>query len=103
LAGPRAAWASRSPQALEEWRTPIPNPEAAAPPTALIDKLKDIYGENYHADIDARTTRRNRRDGENLKNGVPMGTPVFDGAREADVTAMLDQGRSRYLGSGHAV
>ena len=25
-----------------------------------------------------------------LKNGVPMGTPVFDGAREADVTAMLE-------------
>src|SRR3546814_19265187 len=25
----------------------------------------------------------------NLVGGVPMGTPVFDGAREADVTAML--------------
>src|SRR3546814_18516619 len=25
----------------------------------------------------------------NLVGGVPMGTPVFDGAREADVSAML--------------
>src|SRR3546814_834993 len=27
----------------------------------------------------------------NLANGVPMGTPVFDGARESDVTAMLEK------------
>ena len=27
----------------------------------------------------------------NLTNGVPMGTPVFDGAREEDVVEMLRQ------------
>ena len=27
----------------------------------------------------------------NLVGGIPMGTPVFDGAREADVSAMLDK------------
>jgi DNA-directed RNA polymerase subunit beta len=27
----------------------------------------------------------------NLVGGVPMGTPVFDGAREADVSVMLDK------------
>ncbi|MBP7136756.1 MAG: DNA-directed RNA polymerase subunit beta [Sphingomonadaceae bacterium] len=75
--------------ALEEWRIANPNPEAAAPPTALIDRLKDIYGENYHADIDSRTTGEIVEMAGLLKNGVPMGTPVFDGAKEADVTAML--------------
>ncbi len=75
--------------ALEEWRHANPNPEAAAPPTALIDRLKDIYGENYHDDIDSRTVDEVVELAGNLKNGVPMGTPVFDGAREADVSAML--------------
>ena len=28
---------------------------------------------------------------ENLTGGVPMGTPVFDGAREPDVSAMLEK------------
>ncbi|MDE2437131.1 MAG: DNA-directed RNA polymerase subunit beta, partial [Sphingomonadales bacterium] len=77
--------------ALEQWRHDNPNPEVAAPPTALIDKLKDIYGENYDAQIDARTTDQIVDMAELLKNGVPMGTPVFDGAREADVSAMLEK------------
>jgi DNA-directed RNA polymerase subunit beta len=76
-------------KALEEWREANPNPEAAAPPTALIDQLKDIYGENYHEEIDSRSVPDIVELAENLKNGVPMGTPVFDGAREPDVSAML--------------
>ncbi len=76
--------------ALEEWRAANPNPEAAAPPTALIGKLKEIYGDNYHAQIDARSTAEIVDMSELLRNGVPMGTPVFDGAKEADVTAMLE-------------
>ena len=27
---------------------------------------------------------------ENLSNGVPISTPVFDGAKEQDVTKMID-------------
>jgi DNA-directed RNA polymerase subunit beta len=77
--------------ALEEWRHANPNPEVAAPPTALVDRLKDIYGENYHADIDSRSTGEIVEMAKLLKNGVPMGTPVFDGAREADVSAMLEK------------
>ncbi len=76
-------------KALEEWREANPNPETAAPPTALVDQLKDIYGENYHAEIDSRSVPDIVELAENLKNGVPMGTPVFDGAREPDVSAML--------------
>ncbi|MEY2943101.1 MAG: hypothetical protein RLY97_1115, partial [Pseudomonadota bacterium] len=75
--------------ALEEWRHANPDPVAAPPPTALIDRLKDIYGENYHDDIDSRSTDEIVEMAGLLKNGVPMGTPVFDGAREADVSAML--------------
>ena len=77
--------------ALEEWRQNNPDPKAARPPEALVDKLKDIYGENYYADIEARTTEEVVELAQNLKNGVPMGTPVFDGAREADVSAMLEK------------
>jgi len=87
-------WAARGlgemvTKALEEWREANPNPEAGPPPTALIDTLKDIYGPNYHAEIDSRSTADIVEMAGLLKNGVPMGTPVFDGAREADVSEML--------------
>jgi DNA-directed RNA polymerase subunit beta len=53
------------------------------------DKLKDIYGEQYAADLDSREDDEVMELASNLVGGVPMGTPVFDGAREADVSAML--------------
>lgn len=52
-------------------------------------KLKDIYGDNYTKDIDARSDDDVMELASNLVGGLPMGTPVFDGAREADVSAML--------------
>jgi DNA-directed RNA polymerase subunit beta len=54
-------------------------------------KLKDIYGENYDKDIDARDDDDVMELASNLVGGLPMGTPVFDGAREADVSAMLEK------------
>src|SRR5690606_30069094 len=77
--------------ALEEWRVANPDPSAAAAPSAVVEKLKDIYGEQYHADIDSRSTAEVVELAGNLVNGVPMGTPVFDGARESDVSAMLEK------------
>jgi DNA-directed RNA polymerase subunit beta len=56
---------------------------------AVRAKLKDIYGENYDAEIDARPDDDLMELAANVTGGVPMGTPVFDGAREADVSAML--------------
>ncbi|HZF95094.1 MAG TPA: DNA-directed RNA polymerase subunit beta [Allosphingosinicella sp.] len=56
---------------------------------AVRTKLKTIYGSNYDADIDARADGDLMELAGNLTFGVPMGTPVFDGAREADVSAML--------------
>ncbi|HYI41038.1 MAG TPA: DNA-directed RNA polymerase subunit beta, partial [Allosphingosinicella sp.] len=55
------------------------------------EKLKDIYGENYDAQIDALSEDDLHELASNLVGGVPMGTPVFDGAREADVSAMLEK------------
>ncbi|MDE8651070.1 DNA-directed RNA polymerase subunit beta [Novosphingobium album (ex Liu et al. 2023)] len=76
--------------ALEEWRQANPNPEAGAPPEAVRERLKTIYGPQYHTDIDARDTASIVELAGNLVNGVPMGTPVFDGAHESDVAEMLE-------------
>src|SRR5205085_12678628 len=61
----------------------------AADVKGVRSKLKDIYGKNYHAEIDARGEEDVLELASNLTNGVPMGTPVFDGAKEADVADML--------------
>ncbi len=87
--------------ALDEWRANNPDPEAAAPPEAVKDKLKEVYGDQYHADIDARSTAEIVELAGNLRMGVPMGTPVFDGARESDVTQQLE--KANLPGSGQVV
>ncbi|WP_341633011.1 DNA-directed RNA polymerase subunit beta [Sphingomonas agri] len=58
---------------------------------AIRAKLKDVYGDGYAKDIDARDDDALMDLAANLTAGVPMGTPVFDGAREPDVSAMLDK------------
>jgi len=56
----------------------------------LLDKLKDIYGEAIFAEQIAQMS-----DGQltelcdNLKKGIPIATPVFDGARADDIESML--------------
>jgi DNA-directed RNA polymerase subunit beta len=74
---------------LEEWREANPNAQAGAPPAAIRDRLADIYGDNYAEEIARRSDGDIIDLAEHLTFGVPMGTPVFDGAREADVSAML--------------
>ena len=75
--------------ALEEWREANPNASGGKPPEAVRERLKTVYGEKYHAEIDARSDEDIVEMAGLLKNGVPMATPVFDGAREADVSDML--------------
>ena len=58
-------------------------------PDAVKERLKTVYGEQYHDEIDSRSGDEIVELAQNLKGGVPMATPVFDGAREADVSAML--------------
>jgi len=74
---------------LDEWRASNPDAKAGKPPAALMDKLKTAYGESYFDGLDSRSTEEVIELAENVRYGVPMGTPVFDGAKEQDVTDML--------------
>ncbi|WOE75929.1 DNA-directed RNA polymerase subunit beta [Alterisphingorhabdus coralli] len=89
-------WAARGlgqqvTQALEDWRHANPDPEAASPPDAVKERLKIVYGDDYHDEIEKRSDAEIVELAGYLKNGVPMGTPVFDGAREGDVSTMLER------------
>jgi len=53
-------------------------------------KLKAIYGGQYDREIAGLSEERVMELASNLAGGVPMATPVFDGAREADVSHMLE-------------
>ncbi len=58
----------------------------------LRAKFKDVYGdEQYEEDVAELDDKQIIELAGNLTNGVPMGTPVFDGAVEADIVAMLDR------------
>ncbi|PKU21844.1 DNA-directed RNA polymerase subunit beta [Telmatospirillum siberiense] len=58
----------------------------------LRDRLEDIYGvKNYQEDIADLSDKEILEMGENLRPGVPMATPVFDGAREPDIVTMLEK------------
>jgi DNA-directed RNA polymerase subunit beta len=77
--------------ALDAWRQSNPNPAAGQPPEAVKELLLDIYGDNYAEDIASRSAEEVVELAESVRAGVPMGSPVFDGAVEADVTAMLEK------------
>lgn len=75
--------------ALEDWRHANPDAVGGQMPDAVKERLKTVYGDHYVAEIEARTPEQIVELATNLKPGVPMATPVFDGAREADVSEML--------------
>jgi DNA-directed RNA polymerase subunit beta len=69
-----------------------PKNPAAAEMDKLKGKLKDVYGAGEYQDKvmllnDGQIVEMSN----NLRGGVPMATPVFDGAEEADITALLNQ------------
>ena len=54
-------------------------------------KLKDIYGKEYYDNIISKLTKKEMFElVENISNGIPIGTPVFDGASTKDINKMLD-------------
>ncbi|MGO9681527.1 MAG: DNA-directed RNA polymerase subunit beta [Beijerinckiaceae bacterium] len=57
--------------------------------TPLREKLTEIYG--AREEISALDSATLVEVGENLRRGVPIATPVFDGARERDIVVMLEQ------------
>ncbi|MDP9095609.1 MAG: DNA-directed RNA polymerase subunit beta, partial [Pseudomonadota bacterium] len=66
------------------------NELATADTTELRGKLKSIYGKQYDDEIADLNGDQLGELAHNLAAGVPMATPVFDGAREADVSGMLE-------------
>ena len=54
--------------------------------------LKSVYGKNvYDENLDKLNKTEFKDLCENLQNGVPIATPVFDGAKEKDITSLLEQ------------
>ncbi|HJM91905.1 MAG: DNA-directed RNA polymerase subunit beta [Alphaproteobacteria bacterium] len=56
----------------------------------LKKHLKVVYGDDQYKDTIADLNEDQVLElGDNLRKGVPMATPVFDGAHEADIVTML--------------
>ena len=57
----------------------------------LNNRLKEIYGEKqYKNQIESLNKSEKMELISNLKNGIPMATPVFDGASGDDINRMLE-------------
>ncbi|AHJ62323.1 DNA-directed RNA polymerase subunit beta [Granulibacter bethesdensis] len=58
----------------------------------LLSRLREIYGENVYNDVIADMNNDQLIElAENLRKGVPIATPVFDGARPSDIENMLSR------------
>jgi DNA-directed RNA polymerase subunit beta len=57
----------------------------------IRDKLIEIYGAEAQSQIAGLDDEVIVEVGENLRRGVPIATPVFDGAREKDICEMLER------------
>ena len=54
----------------------------------MLDKVYNRHGQK--ADVESLSDDEVRELAQNLTNGVPFATPVFDGASETEIRAMLD-------------
>ncbi len=69
---------------VEEYR------RSGAAKQELLEKLRDVYGDKvYEEEIAGLNNDQLIELSENLKKGVPIATPVFDGARMSDIERML--------------
>jgi DNA-directed RNA polymerase subunit beta len=69
---------------VEEYR------RSGAAKQELLDKLQDVYGDEvFSKEIAVLDNDQLIELAENLKKGVPIATPVFDGARMSDIERML--------------
>jgi DNA-directed RNA polymerase subunit beta len=58
----------------------------------LDDKLKAVYGEReYKTKVKMLDDQQVLEMANNLRDGVPMATPVFDGANEGDISDLLEK------------
>ncbi len=67
------------------------NGETKKHAVAIREKLADIYNKEEYAAIAELDDDQVLEMAGNLRNGVPVATPVFDGAREDDIVAMLER------------
>ncbi|HXI87592.1 MAG TPA: DNA-directed RNA polymerase subunit beta [Parvularculaceae bacterium] len=65
---------------LEEWNSDQASRED------LVGRIKDIYGDDQSL---PRSNEELKELASNLSRGVPVATPVFDGAREGEIVDML--------------
>ena len=56
----------------------------------LVDRLSKVYGKTTTEELEQYSDEELRDLGENLREGVPIATPVFDGAHESDIVQMLE-------------
>ncbi|MBX7146744.1 MAG: DNA-directed RNA polymerase subunit beta [Alphaproteobacteria bacterium] len=60
--------------------------------TDLQKKLKEIYGPTiYKTDIETLEKEQLIELAHNLSHGIPVASPVFDGAHEGDIVTLLEQ------------
>ena len=63
---------------------------AGAARDALVAKLREVYGDEIVDEQVAEMTEDQLIElGDNLSKGIPIATPVFDGARISDIETML--------------
>ena len=68
----------------------------------LKEKLKEIYGVTYYDNIISKLSNKEIAElVQNLSNGVPIATPVFDGASTDDINKMLDLAKLPNSGQTH--
>ncbi|MBM3565162.1 MAG: DNA-directed RNA polymerase subunit beta [Alphaproteobacteria bacterium] len=71
---------------LDEART------KSSDPARIRSRLKDIYGpKGYKDDIQDLSDSQVVELAENLRHGIPIASPVFDGALEKDIVEMLEK------------
>ena len=64
-------------------------PQGTADPSDLRVKLHEVYGDGYQDVLDGMDDDQLVDMAHNLRKGVPIATPVFDGAREDDIRQKL--------------
>jgi len=89
-------WASASlgkqiGQLVENYQVAAKNSKADDELKSLKSKLTEVYGEkDYNFNIKPLKDDQIVEMAGNLRKGVPFATPVFDGAREADINKTLE-------------
>jgi DNA-directed RNA polymerase subunit beta len=58
---------------------------------ALEERLEHVYGRETGEEIKEYSDAELLELGDNLRPGVPIATPVFDGAHESDIVRMLEE------------